>query len=185
VEGSKGESLERKGTVDPNIQPCQYPWSRLFLFVVGLHGGIHELVCISTIDEDKSVFTPTQNLRHFNIFICIVAKDLHLSQNEIANSNIVALSATLLIRAISGPLCDSFGPRLIFVGCLVAGAIPTALAGTIHNATGLIILRFFIGILGASFVPCQVWTTAFFDKNVIGTANALTGGLGNSGGGFT
>jgi len=47
------------------------------------------------------------------------------------------------------------------------------------------VLRFFIGILGGSFVPCQVWTTGFFDKNVVGTANALTGGWGNSGGGIT
>lgn len=46
-------------------------------------------------------------------------------------------------------------------------------------------LRFFIGILGGSFVPCQVWSTGFFDKNVVGTANALTGGLGNAGGGIT
>lgn len=47
------------------------------------------------------------------------------------------------------------------------------------------IVRFFIGILGASFVPCQVWTTAFFDKNVVGSANALTAGFGNAGGGIT
>lgn len=46
-------------------------------------------------------------------------------------------------------------------------------------------LRFFIGILGASFVPCQVWSTGFYDKNVVGTANAFTAGLGNSGGGIT
>lgn len=30
-----------------------------------------------------------------------------------------------------------------------------------------------------------MWTTGFFDKNVVGTANALTGGLGNLGGGVT
>lgn len=30
-----------------------------------------------------------------------------------------------------------------------------------------------------------MWTTGFFDKNVVGTANALTGGLGNLGGGIT
>lgn len=34
-------------------------------------------------------------------------------------------------------------------------------------------------------MPCQVWSTGFFDKNVVGTANALTGGFGNSGGGIT
>ena len=46
-------------------------------------------------------------------------------------------------------------------------------------------IRFFVGILGGSFVPCQVWSTGFFDKNIVGTANSLTGGLGNSGGGIT
>jgi NNP family nitrate/nitrite transporter-like MFS transporter len=46
-------------------------------------------------------------------------------------------------------------------------------------------LRFFIGILGGSFVPCQVWSTGFFDKNVVGTSNALTAGFGNAGGGVT
>ena len=50
---------------------------------------------------------------------------------------------------------------------------------------GLLTLRFFVGILGGSFVPCQVWSTGFFDKNVVGTANAFTGGFGNAGGGVT
>ena len=30
-----------------------------------------------------------------------------------------------------------------------------------------------------------MWSTGFFDKNVVGTANALTGGFGNAGGGIT
>lgn len=114
-----------------------------------------------------------------------IKKDLKLSQNEVANSNIIALTATLLVRLLAGPACDRFGPRYTFAGCLLLGAIPTALAGTVQNATGLMVLRFFIGILGGSFVPCQVWSTGFFDKNVVGTANAITGGLGNAGGGIT
>jgi NNP family nitrate/nitrite transporter-like MFS transporter len=112
-----------------------------------------------------------------------IKKDLHLSQNEIANSNIIALVATLLVRLVAGPSCDQFGPRVTFAACLLLGAIPTALAGTVNSAAGLMVLRFFIGILGGSFVPCQVWSTGFFDKNVVGSANALTGGWGNSGGG--
>lgn len=114
-----------------------------------------------------------------------IRKDLHMSQNEYANSNIMGLTGTLVIRLISGPLCDRFGPRYVFVGCLLAGAIPTAMAGLVTSPTGIIVLRFFIGVLGASFVPCQVWSTGFFDKNVVGTANALAGGWGNSGGGIT
>jgi MFS transporter, NNP family, nitrate/nitrite transporter len=65
------------------------------------------------------------------------------------------------------------------------GAIPTFLSGTAYNASELMALRFFIGILGGSFVPCQVWSTGFFDKNIVGTANAFTAGFGNSGGGIT
>ncbi|KAF2465769.1 nitrate transporter [Lindgomyces ingoldianus] len=114
-----------------------------------------------------------------------IKKDLHLSQVEVANSNIISLTATLLVRLVAGPLCDKIGPRLTFVGCLIAGSIPSVLAGTIHNAMGLYFIRFFVGILGGSFVPCQVWTTGFFDRNIVGTANALVGGWGNSGGGIT
>jgi NNP family nitrate/nitrite transporter-like MFS transporter len=114
-----------------------------------------------------------------------IKKDLHMSQNQFANSNIMSLTGTLVIRLMAGPLCDRFGPRLVFAGCLLAGAIPTALAGLVTTPTGIIVLRFFIGVLGASFVPCQVWSTAFFDKNVVGTANGLAGGWGNAGGGIT
>ncbi|TPX18470.1 uncharacterized protein E0L32_011655 [Thyridium curvatum] len=114
-----------------------------------------------------------------------IKADLKLTTEQVANSNIVSLCATLLIRAVAGPLCDQFGPRIVFAGTLLVGAIPLGLAPLVQNATGLYVSRFFIGILGGSFVPCQVWTTAFFDKNVVGTANALTGGFGNAGGGIT
>ncbi|KAL8783775.1 MAG: hypothetical protein Q9213_004391 [Squamulea squamosa] len=114
-----------------------------------------------------------------------IAKDLGLKQSDVANSNIVALTATLLVRLVAGPACDRFGPRRTFAGCLLLGSIPTALAGAVVNVQGLLALRFFVGILGGSFVPCQVWSTGFFDKNVVGTANALTGGFGNAGGGIT
>lgn len=65
------------------------------------------------------------------------------------------------------------------------GAIPLGLAPLVHDATSLYISRFFIGILGGSFVPCLVWCTGFFDKNVVGSANAVAGGWGNAGGGIT
>jgi len=92
---------------------------------------------------------------------------------------------SLIVRLIAGPACDHFGPRVTFAACLLLGALPTALAGTISGPAGLYVLRFFIGILGGSFVPCQVWSTGFFDKNVVGTSNALTAGWGNAGGGIT
>ncbi|THH33241.1 hypothetical protein EUX98_g1006 [Antrodiella citrinella] len=84
-----------------------------------------------------------------------------------------------------GPLVDDYGPRKVMAGLLVIGAIPSGLAGTVSSAGGLYTIRFFIGILGGTFVPCQAWTTVFYDKNIVGRANALVGGWGNAGGGFT
>ena len=115
----------------------------------------------------------------------MIAQDLGISKTQVSISNIIALVATLLVRVVAGPACDRFGPRYTFAGCLLIGAIPTFLAGTAFNASELYALRFFIGILGGSFVPCQVWTTGFFDKNVVGRANSLTAGFGNAGGGVT
>ncbi|KAK1074569.1 hypothetical protein LTR48_009298, partial [Friedmanniomyces endolithicus] len=107
----------------------------------------------------------------------VIAKDIHMSKTQVSNSNIIALVATLLVRLVAGPACDRFGPRYTFAGCLLVGAIPTFLSGTAYNVQQLYALRFFIGILGGAFVPCQVWTTGFFDKNIVGTANSLTAGL--------
>lgn len=113
-----------------------------------------------------------------------IKKDLHLTSTQVANSNIVSLCATLLLRFVAGPLCDRFGSRKVYASLLILGCLPIGLAPLVKSATGLYISRFFIGILGATFVPCQVWCTAFFDKNVVGTANALSGGWGNAGGGI-
>ncbi|KAJ7654749.1 nitrate/nitrite porter [Mycena rosella] len=114
-----------------------------------------------------------------------IKSDLNLTQQQIANSNIVALVATLAVRFVVGPFVDRYGPRKVMAGLLVLGAIPSGLAGTAHNAQSLYVLRFFIGILGATFVPCQAWTSCFFDKNIVGTANGFVAGWGNMGGGAT
>ncbi|KAI1115955.1 nitrate transporter [Nemania sp. NC0429] len=115
----------------------------------------------------------------------VIKADLGLTSVEVANSNIVSLTATLLVRYLAGPLCDQFGPRYVFAGILLLGSIPLGLAPLVHDATSLYVSRFFIGILGGSFVPCLVWCTGFFDKNVVGSANAIAGGWGNAGGGIT
>ncbi|GAP90395.2 putative nitrate transporter [Rosellinia necatrix] len=115
----------------------------------------------------------------------VIKADLGLTPAEVANSNIVSLIATLFIRYLAGPLCDQFGPRRVFAGVLLVGSIPLGLAPLVHDARSLYVSRFFLGILGGSFVPCLVWSTGFFDRNVVGSANALAGGWGNAGGGIT
>ena len=115
----------------------------------------------------------------------VIKEDLNLTHSQIANSNIIGLLATFLVRLVVGPLCDRYGPRYVMIGCLVLGAIPTAFTPLIRNSTDLVIIRFFVGILGGTFVPCQVWTNQFFDANIIGLSNGLAAGWGNAGGGLT
>ncbi|KAG7284739.1 hypothetical protein NEMBOFW57_009350 [Staphylotrichum longicolle] len=114
-----------------------------------------------------------------------IKQDLHLSPSQVANSNIISLCVTLLVRVVAGPLCDQFGPRKVFSGLLLLGSIPLGLAPLVRSVEGLYVSRFFIGILGGTLVPCQVWSMTFFDKNIVGTANALAGGFGTAGGGIT
>ena len=108
-----------------------------------------------------------------------IKSDLHLSTAQVGNSNIIALSSTLLFRAAVGPMVDRYGPRKVMAWLLILGAIPSGLAGLAHNVQSFYVLRFFIGILGATFVPCQAWTSAFFDTSRVGTANALVAGWGD------
>ena len=48
-----------------------------------------------------------------------IKKDLNLTQDQISNSNIVALTATLLVRLSAGAACDRFGPRWTFAAILI------------------------------------------------------------------
>lgn len=114
-----------------------------------------------------------------------IRKELNLTKKDLAHSGMASVAATIAIRVVVGPLCDRFGPRRVMSLLLLIGSIPMALAGLIKSATGLIVLRLCIGVLGGAFVPCQFWTTAMFNVKVVGTANALVGGWGNLGGGFT
>jgi NNP family nitrate/nitrite transporter-like MFS transporter len=50
---------------------------------------------------------------------------------------------------------------------------------------GLLLIRLCLGFIGGSFVCCQYWTSCMFAKKIIGNVNALAGGWGNLGGGFT
>uniref|UniRef100_A0A7S4T1D1 Nitrate/nitrite transporter n=1 Tax=Ditylum brightwellii TaxID=49249 RepID=A0A7S4T1D1_9STRA len=110
---------------------------------------------------------------------------LQISKEQIWTSSISAVSGTIIMRFILGPFCDKYGPRIPMGIILFCSAVPTALTGLVQNATGLTVLRFFIGVGGSTFVMCQYWTSRMFTKEWAGTANATVGGWGNLGGGIT
>ncbi|KAA8499042.1 High affinity nitrate transporter 2.5 [Porphyridium purpureum] len=103
----------------------------------------------------------------------------------IGNSNVIAVSGTVLMRLIIGPSCDRFGPRIPFVSILTVFSLPVYLIGTAFNYASFCTARFFIGFLGASFVIAQFWTTQTFAPVIVGVANGTVAGWGNLGGGVT
>jgi NNP family nitrate/nitrite transporter-like MFS transporter len=113
-----------------------------------------------------------------------VRRTLKLTGDDIATSNIMSVTSTILVRVIIGPLCDYFGPRKCMAGLLTIGAIPTMCGAAVNDGIGLAASRFAIGVIGGVFVPCQMWTTIMFAPEVVGTANAIVGGWGNLGGGI-
>jgi MFS transporter, NNP family, nitrate/nitrite transporter len=109
--------------------------------------------------------------------------ELKLSTAELRTSSIIGLSSTTLVRLAVGPICDVYGPRLPFAIMLCMASVAAAMTGLVNDATGLYVLRFFIGIAGGTFVTCQYWASRMFAKEVVGTANGLVGGWGNLGSG--
>jgi len=108
-----------------------------------------------------------------------------LNKSEISLSGTLAVSGTIVMRFLTGPLCDTFGARKSFVLLLLL-AVP-GICGIMATTepVGFILCRFLIGLGLATFVTCQVWCSQMFTKSVVGIANATAGGWGNLGGGVT
>ncbi|KWC60453.1 MFS transporter [Burkholderia ubonensis] len=113
----------------------------------------------------------------------LISREFHLSAAQVANINIAAVAATIVVRLVVGPLCDRFGPRRVYAGLLAIGAIPVIAVAFSHDYLTFLICRLGIGAVGASFVITQYHTSVMFAPNVVGTANATSAGWGNAGAG--
>jgi NNP family nitrate/nitrite transporter-like MFS transporter len=114
-----------------------------------------------------------------------IRAELHLSKGQVGNTIIASVAATIIARLIIGKLCDTWGPRKTAVRLLIVGALPVFLVGLAHDYTSFLLFRLAIGVIGSSFVITQFHTSMMFAPNIKGTANAVTGGWGNLGGGVT
>lgn len=114
-----------------------------------------------------------------------IRAELHLTKAQVGNTIIASVAATIIARLLIGRLCDSWGPRKTAIRLLIAGSVPVFLVGFAHDYTSFILFRLAIGVIGASFVITQYHTSMMFAPNIKGTANAVTGGWGNLGGGVT
>ncbi|KAJ3330017.1 High-affinity nitrate transporter 2.1 [Gonapodya sp. JEL0774] len=114
-----------------------------------------------------------------------IKKDTGITDSSASTSDITNVASTVIFRFFVGPLVDYVGARRVMSTLLTLGSIPLMCAAFVNDGSGLIVTRFFVGLLGAVFVPCQYWTSALFSSNVIGSANALAAGWGNLGAGVT
>ena len=111
--------------------------------------------------------------------------DLGLNKGQVGSIIIASVSSTIIARLIIGKLCDSWGPRKTAVRLLIVGALPVFLVGLSKDYTSFLLFRLAIGVIGSSFVITQFHTSVMFAAKVKGTANAITAGWGNLGGGVT
>jgi NNP family nitrate/nitrite transporter-like MFS transporter len=145
----------------------------------------------------KGVQMKTFHITWFMFFICFfgwfglaplmpsIRADLGLTKSQIGNLVIISVSTTIIARLIIGRLCDTWGPRKTAVRLLLVGSLPVFLVGLAHDYITFLFFRGAIGIIGASFVITQFHTSMMFAPKMKGTANAITGGWGNLGGGIT
>jgi NNP family nitrate/nitrite transporter-like MFS transporter len=117
--------------------------------------------------------------------MAIIRDELHLTKAQVGNTIIASVSITILGRLLVGWSCDRVGPRRTYAGLLFGGALPVLFIGFAHDYTTFLLFRLAIGIIGSSFVITQYHTSIMFAPAVVGTANAMTAGWGNLGGGAT
>jgi NNP family nitrate/nitrite transporter-like MFS transporter len=145
----------------------------------------------------KGVQMKTFHLTWLTFFFCffawfgiaplmpLVSDSLHLTKAQKGNAAIAAVSATIIARLVIGRLTDKYGPRKVYTWLLVCCAIPVMCIGLANSYTSFLLFRLGIGVIGASFVLTQFHTAVMFAPTIKGTANAVAGGWGNTGGGAT
>lgn len=114
-----------------------------------------------------------------------VIATLGLTPEQVGNTVIAGVFATIFARLAIGPLVERYGARLTYTLLLLFGSLPVMLVGLAQSYEQLLLFRLGIGVIGASFVITQYHTSVMFAPHVVGTANATTAGWGNLGGGVT
>lgn len=115
----------------------------------------------------------------------LISEELGLTKAQKGNVAIAAVSATIIARLLVGKLTDRYGPRKVYTWLLVICSFPVMFIGLADSYMTFLLFRLGISVIGASFVLTQFHTSVMFAPNIKGTANAVAGGWGNTGGGAT
>lgn len=117
--------------------------------------------------------------------MAVVREEFQLTKDQVGWCIIGSVAVTIFARLLVGWLCDRYGPRVTYSCLLIVGSLPVMAIGLAHDFASFLLFRVLIGVIGASFVATQYHTSRMFASNCVGTANAMTAGWGNLGGGVT
>jgi NNP family nitrate/nitrite transporter-like MFS transporter len=115
----------------------------------------------------------------------VIRDELSLTKTQIGHIITGSVAITIIFRLLIGGLLERVGPRRMYAALLIFSAIPVIGIAFTHTYESFLMARVAIGAIGASFVISQFHTTQMFSSRIVGTANAITAGWGNMGGGAT
>jgi MFS transporter, NNP family, nitrate/nitrite transporter len=115
----------------------------------------------------------------------VIRDELSLSKAQIGHIITGSVAITIIFRLLIGGLLERIGPRRMYAALLITTSLPVMAIAFAHSYETFLIARVAIGAIGASFVISQYHTTQMFHPRIVGTANAVTAGWGNMGGGAT
>ncbi|KAI3513685.1 hypothetical protein L1887_21024 [Cichorium endivia] len=115
----------------------------------------------------------------------IIRDNLDLTATDIGSAGIAAVSGAVFARVAMGTACDLFGRRLASSSLILLRAPTVYLSAIANSPAAFLMVCFFTGFSLATFVSTQFWMSSMFSPGVVGTANGLSGGRRNLGGGAT
>lgn len=113
----------------------------------------------------------------------VIREEFQLTKTQIGHIITGSVAITIILRLLIGGLLERIGPRRLYAGLLIFSTLPVIAIAFTQTYETFLIARIAIGAIGASFVISQYHTTQMFSSRIVGTANAITAGWGNMGGG--
>ncbi|GFR51549.1 hypothetical protein Agub_g13968 [Astrephomene gubernaculifera] len=113
----------------------------------------------------------------------IIRDDLSLTKSELGNAGVAAVCGAIAARLFMGAFVDTVGPRYGTAATMLLTAPAVFCMSLVTDFSTFAVARFFIGCSLCMFVCCQFWCGTMFNVRIVGTANAISAGWGNMGGG--
>eukprot|EP01084_Bolivina_argentea_P294501 506725_1 len=117
-----------------------------------------------------------------NLFVAI-SEDIKLTLPEHRLASSLSITSTFIFHWIIAYLCPLFESRKTYIIVLFCSMITLIALAVIQSSVGYIICHIFLGIAGTSYTVSEYHITRLFEGKILGSAQAITAGFGNFGGG--